>query len=375
MAERRQPRVLGAKRTIADVLGEKVAGNEKQLQGLIMRVVAGTVDESVTLEQLEHVVAFYASHNSEYTRAGEDDIQVLTAEILNNSIRSVMVFGDFSPAFSDVEVYSISVAMQYNLSLEALTINGVNVSDEAVSMLCEALVKSRVSFIDLSNAPLEDEAGRSLAALAHVNPYVRTVVLDDTLIAEEVLDEIDVACQFNQSNFEGNGEKVDIRNGAEVARLRHRLQHVIRAKHSNTYYCVAHLLGMCPNGDLCLYSHSPMTSGAPDANANLHERIADLFAGGGKWQEKLPLPPREGASWKSPDEQEGYTLRLNMAKRKAVKKRSDIAGAAGAHDKADGWRGSLRVVGTSLVVLVAAVTATALWTLRRRGGESAVRIL
>ncbi|ESL11985.1 hypothetical protein TRSC58_00255 [Trypanosoma rangeli SC58] len=146
MAERRQPRVLGAKRTASDALGTSVMGDE-EIATVIKRVVAGTVDDGVKLEQLERALAFYASRNSEYTRPGEDDINVLTSEILNNSIRSVMLFGDFSAAFTDVEVYSVSVAVQYNLSLEALTMNGINMSDEALSMLCEALVQSRVSLL------------------------------------------------------------------------------------------------------------------------------------------------------------------------------------------------------------------------------------
>ncbi|RNF08775.1 uncharacterized protein Tco025E_07077 [Trypanosoma conorhini] len=364
MAERRQPRVLGAKRTASDALGTGVMGDE-ELAAVIKRVVAGTVDDGVTLGQLERALAFYASHNSEYTRPGEDDINVLTSEILNNSIRAVMLFSDFSAAFTDVEVYSISVAMQYNLSLEALTINGVNVSDEAISMLCEALVQSRVSFIDLSNTPLEDEAGRSLAALAHVNPYVRTIVLDDTLIAEEVLDEIDVACQFNQSNFEANAGAVEIAKPAELARLRHRLQHIIRAKHKKTYYCVAHLLGMCPNGDLCLYSHTLMTTGAPDANANLHERLADLFATGGNWQDKLPSPPQAGASWKDPSEGQGQTLRLNLARCKAVGSRGTAKGK-GVRHQTDGWRRSYRAVGATVALAAAAALVAALWSARRR---------
>ncbi|KAF8281118.1 hypothetical protein TcBrA4_0091710 [Trypanosoma cruzi] len=366
MAERRQPRVLGAKRTVSDALGAN-ALEGGGLAAVVSCVVAGTVDDSVTLGQLENVVAFYANHNSEYTRPGEDDIHVLMSEILNNFIRSVMLFSDFSSAFTDVEVYSISVAVQYNLSLEAITMNGVNVSDEAISMLCEALIKSRVSFIDLSNTPLEDEAGRSLAALAHVNPYLRTVVLDDTLIAEEVLDEIDVACQFNQSNFEANDGAVEIGNPAELARLRHRLQHIIRAKHRKTYYCVAHLLGMCPNGDLCLYSHSLMTTGAPDANANLHERLANLFSSGGNWQDKLPSPPQAGASWKDPNEADGQTLRLNLERCKAVgsKVAAKGRGRNGVQHPTDGWRGSYRVVGAT-VALAAVVLVAGLWSSRRK---------
>ncbi|ORC85669.1 uncharacterized protein TM35_000331260 [Trypanosoma theileri] len=369
MSDRRQPRVLGAQRTVSDALGEHNV-NDKQLHVVIKRVVAGTVDESITLEQLERVVAYYANHNSEYTRPGEDDIQILIGEILNNSIRSVMIFGDFSQSFSDLEMYSISVAMQYNLSLEALTINGVNVSDETVSMICEALITSRVSFIDFSNTPLEDEAGRSLAALAHVNPYVRTIVLDDTLIAEAVLDEIDVACQFNQSNWEA--ESIEREGGvvgmgmagvlgeAAAARRRHRLQHVIRARHAGTRFCAAHILGCCPAAAYCPDSHAPATAGAPDANANLHERLNDLFAPGGRWRERLPPPPRAGASWKDPDEQDEHPLRLNLERRRGA---NSQAGGHGMNKHGDGrWRAIApsHLVGASLV-LAFTVVCLAWW--------------
>ncbi|KAG8340404.1 hypothetical protein TRVL_08767 [Trypanosoma vivax] len=354
MAERRRPRVLGAQRTAADALDGKIA-NLAEIHKLINCCASGTVESNVTREQLERSLAFCASHNSQYTRAGEGDVQILLAEILNNSTRSVMVFGDLNTSFGDVEVYSMSVVMQYNMSLEAVTISGVNVSDEAISMLCEAMAKSRVNFIDFSNNPLEDEAGRSLAALAHVNPYLRTVILDDTLIAEEVLDEIDVSCQFNQSNFEANGGRVEPSNPAEEARIRHRIQNIIRSKQKQIWYCVPHVLGMCPDGSLCLFSHTPMTSGSPDANADLYERVAELFSSDGHSQ-KLPMPPKAGASWRSPDEEDGRPLRLNRERRRLAKQ---VQGEK-VPEIFSIWRKPLTALALAAAVTVAALCASRL---------------
>nr|CCC89603.1 conserved hypothetical protein [Trypanosoma congolense IL3000] len=354
MAERRQPRVLGAQRTVTDVLGAKpVSGSD--INSLINRCLSGAVSGTLTLAELECVLAYYARHNSRYTRAGVDDIQLLAAEILNNSTRAIMVFGELGCNFSDVELYLISVVVQYNLSLEAITINGVDVGDEAVSILCEALTKSRVSFIDLSNNPLENEAGHSLAALAHVNPYVRTIVLDDTLISEEVLDEIDVACQFNQSNFEGNGGVVEPGNASEVVRIRHRIRNIIKAKHKKIIYCVPHVLGVCPDGDMCLFSHSPMTSGAPDANANLHERIADMFASGGGLS-KLSPQPKAGASWKTPDDEGRSSLRLNLGKRRLARSTKEEQ-----ESSISAWWKPLRLTLFSVTLITATACALRLW--------------
>lgn len=165
-------------------------------------------------------------------------------------------------------------------------------------MLCETLLYSRVNYLDLSNTPLGDEAGTTLAALAHINPYLRTVIVDDTLIADDVLDEIDVACQFNQSNYEGNGGSTDesLIDNIKLTNLKQRLRQAICALSKHTHFCVAFLFGCCPNGDLCLYSHALPVSGADMAadelnkrNGNeksisskgLSDKIADLFATGG----------------------------------------------------------------------------------------------
>ncbi|SCU66172.1 zinc finger CCCH domain-containing protein 6, putative [Trypanosoma equiperdum] len=354
MAERRQPRVLGAQRTVSEVLGPKPV-DISDIRLLIDRCVGGAVDSTPTLGELERVLSYFARHNSGYIRAGVDDLHILASEILNNNTRAVMVFGEFGSSFGDVEMYLISVVVQYNMSLEAITINAVNVSDDAVSMLCEALTKSRVSFIDFSSTPLESEAGHSLAALAHVNPYVRTIILDDTLVAEEVLDEIDVACQFNQSNFEANGGVVDPGGTAEVARIRHRIRNIIRAKHKKIIYCVPHVLGTCPDGDMCMFSHTPMTSGAPDTNANLHERIVDVFAVGGGLN-KLPAPPKAGASWKNPEELGEHTLRLNLEKcRPGKASRKEVSDDGGM------LRKSLMITVIPVALVAASVCALRLW--------------
>lgn len=299
--ESRQPRVLGAQRTLSDAVS--TSQKNEETKQLIRRIVGGT-SESFTLKQLEQALGYFTNHNSSYTSVEMDDFQSLVDEVLNNSIRSVLVYDNFSNCFGDVEVYSLSMGFQHNLSVEALTLSGINVTDESICILCESLVRSRVNFIDLSNTPLQDEAGQSLAALAHVNPYLRTVIVDDTLIPDDVLDEIDVACQFNQSNYEGNGNSVDgsLLNESDLSRLRKRLSQIIRSHMKRVHFCVAHLFGCCPNGELCLYSHNLSSGGADDELAGLSEKISKLFTTGGNWEDKLPPRPQEGASWRSPED-------------------------------------------------------------------------
>ncbi|KAG5500906.1 hypothetical protein GH5_04492 [Leishmania sp. Ghana 2012 LV757] len=310
-------RVLGAVRTISEAVSPQIKSEEARR--LVIRVVSGRC-ESFSLHQLEQALCYFTNHNSNYTNVGEDEFHVLAEETLNNLIRSILVYDDFSGYFGDAEVYSLSMAFQYNLSVEALTLRGINVSDEAISSLCEALVRSRVNFIDLSNTPLEDEAGRSIAALAHINPYLRTVIVDDTLIADDVLDEIDVACQFNQSNFEGSKGAVDesMFRPADVGRLKHRLQQIIRAQEKKIHYCVAHLFGCCPNGEMCLYAHSLGKSGTDLMDTSLSAKISELFANGGDWEERLPPRPTDGPSWRNPEDEAQRASRANRAGRRRV---------------------------------------------------------
>lgn len=307
-------RVLGAVRTLSEAVSTQVQTEEARQ--LVLRVVSGKC-EAFTLRQLEVALCYFTNHNSNYTNVGQDEFHVLAEETLNNAIRSILVYDDFSGYFGDAEVYSLSMAFQYNLSVEALTLSGIDISDEAICSLCEALVRSRVNYMDLSNTPLEDEAGQSIAALAHVNPYLRTVIVDDTLIADDVLDEIDVACQFNQSNYEGNGDAVDgaLLWPADLGRLKQRLQQGVRAKQKRVHYCVAHLFGCCPNGEMCLYAHTLGRSGLDDLDTSLSVKIAELFASGGNWEERLPPRPSDGASWRNPEDEVKRGPRLNRARR------------------------------------------------------------
>ncbi|KPA73526.1 hypothetical protein ABB37_09837 [Leptomonas pyrrhocoris] len=324
-------RVLGAVRTLSEAVSAQVKTEEARV--LVLKVVSGKL-ESFNLHQLEQALCYFTNHNSEYTNVTEDEFHVLAEETLNNSIRSILVYDDFSGYFGDAEVYSLSMAFQYNLSVEALTLSGINISDESICALCEALVRSRVNYIDLSNTPLEDEAGRSIAALAHVNPYLRTVIVDDTLIADDVLDEIDVACQFNHSNWEGNDSRMDeaLLRSSDLIRLKHRLQHIIRAQHKKVHFCVAHLFGCCPNGDLCLYSHSLGTSELGELDTSLSAKISELFASGGNWEERLPPRPSDGASWRNPEDAVKRRPRLNKTpqERQKAKEEEDKKTAAAA---------------------------------------------
>eukprot|EP00796_Vickermania_ingenoplastis_P008852 gene8852-6232_t len=301
-------RVLGAARTVEDViLSYRSTSREEGLE-VVKEVCRGGHPSSMALHDLEKGVRVFTNHNSAYVDVEEQDFGILAEEILNNSILSVLVFADHSQRIGDFEICSLSRAMQYNVSVEALTLSGLNVSDEAICLLCESLVRSRVTFIDLSNTPLEDEAGRSLAALANINPYLRTVVVTATLIAEDIQDEIDVACQFNQSNFESNNSMIDesvFREG-DAALLKQRVGQVIRVKEKKVMLCVAHLFECCPNGEHCLYSHDLSMTSTSGADQTFQKALEDMFASGKDGWEKVLAPlPQEGASWRPPDEAVG----------------------------------------------------------------------
>ncbi|CCW61036.1 unnamed protein product [Phytomonas sp. EM1] len=319
MDSSKQVRVLGAVRSLSEAVAD--TSNASDIKH-ILRKIDSKACEDLSLNEWEQILNIFTNRNSNYTSVETDEFHTLAEEVLNNSIRSLLVFADFSSHFGDAEILSLSMALQYNLSIEALTLNGINVSDEAISAMCEALVRSRVNYINLSNTPLQDEAGSSIAALAHVNPYLRTVIVDDTLISDDVLDEIDVACQFNQSNFEANNGAIDetLLKPADLCRLKQRLKQIIRAHQNRVHFCVAHLFGCCPNGELCFYSHALNTSGVDDTKESLSEKIAELFTTGGNWEEKLPPQPQAGASWRNPDEANDSRPRLNLDRRREFKR-------------------------------------------------------
>lgn len=359
-----KPRVLGAQRTLTDAVSS-VAKSEVA-NNVIAKVNAGS-KEDLPISDLELALAWYANHNSNYTNVDEDEFHTLVDEVLNNSIRSVLVFAELSSAFGDAEVYCLSLAFQYNLSVEALTLSSVNSGDESMSMLCEALVHSRVNYIDLTNTLLEDEAGRSLAALAHVNPHLRTVIIGDTLISEDVLDEIDVACQFNQSNYEGNNNAVeeDLFKVGSLGRLKQRMNQIIRSKSRKIHFCVAHLFGYCPNGDMCLLSHTLSSGGIDDARESLSAKITKLFSSGGNWEERMPPRPQEGASWRNPDEGVSEGPRLNMKKRREILRQKEEARARSSGTAQPTFSSAALVVGVTAVA--AAVVTVILGRLRRSG--------
>ena len=223
--------------------------------------------------------------------------------------------------------------------------SGVNVGDEGVTLLCQALVRSNVQYIDLTNTPLDDEAGMSLAALARCNRNLRTVIVTDTLISEEIMDEIDLACQINESTGDPDP---------------------IPPVQSDTRYCVAHLFDACPNGNYCLYSH------ALTASSHVDQRQLDA-----DWERALPPPPREGATWRD-DSDEPRQLRIDLSKIRrpnqqqlsnsnpnnenaaAPPKRVSKGGRKRRSDDSEPW-----IVVGALAVVAVAITLTALLVTRR----------
>lgn len=324
-------RVLGAARTADDIFVSFCSTSKEEGQAVVKKICKNATS-SLSLHEVEKAVRVFTNRNSAYTDVEEQDFAVLVEEVLNNSILSVLVFGDQSPRIGDFELCSLSRAMQYNVSIEALTLSGINVSDDAISLLCEALLRSRVSYLDFSNTPLEDEAGTSIAALAYANPHLRTVVVNASCMAEEIQDEIDVACQFNQSNFEANNNFMDEsvfarQNGEDsVDRLKQRMIQVVRLKEKRMTLCVAHLFDCCPNDDMCVYSHDLNMSSFSGEERRVQQSLAQAFKSfedgeGNGWESTLTPSPADGASWRAPDEEKARGGPVVNLERRAEEKR------------------------------------------------------
>lgn len=209
-----------------------------------------------------------SADNSEY-RVG-DDIFLLLDEVLNNRTRALLVYDDFSGHFTDSDVVALASVMRYNTSLLSVNLCGVDVGDSAISLLCDAMVRTRIRIIDLSNTYLADEAGTALVALARCNPNLRTVVVDDTLVSEEIMDEIDLACMNNDTMYELPAPPPIDRDAER--------------------YCVHNCFGACPNGEFCMLSHRSINLIDPNGRAGKQQGSGAALA--------LPDAPAAGASWR-----------------------------------------------------------------------------
>jgi hypothetical protein len=168
------------------------------------------------------------------------DLWILLDEVVNNTIRAILIYDTFSGSFTDFEVQALSTVMKYNKSVIAINMNGVEIGDASISLLCDSLIHSNVQLMDFTNTPLDDDAGRSLLALCHLNHSIRTVVVDDTLISEDLLDDIDLACVYNEKTYPE--------------------PEVYPIEPDRRRYCVQHLFGVCPNGVFCPLSHEAIGS-------------------------------------------------------------------------------------------------------------------
>ena len=239
------------------------------------------------------------------------DISILLDEVLNNDISAVFVYGDFGSGFSDVDLYSLAVVFRKNVSVLALTISGVDIGDETMSLLCDSLLHSNVQYLDLTNTPLDEEAGRSLAALAQNNHNIRTVIVEETLISEEAMDEIDMACQFNDVGYS--------------------LPQVVVAPNKKRL-CVPFQFNSCPNGDYCVYAHSEGMSEASESR---------------DWSSFLKREePAVGASWKGSDVSPKPVFTLN---------RERIKNPNLSPSKADRGANTIRIVSSLIIVSAIAI--------------------
>eukprot|EP00758_Cryptobia_borreli_P001743 Tbor_TRINITY_DN2496_c0_g1::TRINITY_DN2496_c0_g1_i1::g.2592::m.2592 len=223
--------------------------------------------------------------NSSYS-AGSD-ISILLDEILNNDISAVFIYDDFSK-LSDVDLYSISVVLKKNTSLQAITLSGVDLTDETMSLICNSLVHSNVQYLDFCNTPLDDESGSSLAALAQNNTNIRTVIVEDTLVSEEIMDEIDLACQYNETAYDA--PKVVQPSGTPSSS-----SGAMSPNHCKTRLCVPFQFNMCPNGEHCIFSHSSVSNSSDMGNSEERDWVNLLQIG---QRDAVPT----GASWRAEDD-------------------------------------------------------------------------
>ena len=238
------------------------------------------------------------------------DLTILLDEVLNNMIRSLMIYDTFSGNFTDYELQCLCTVIKYNKSLIAINMNGVDIGDGAVGILCDNLISSNVQYMDFTNTPLDDDAGRSLLALVHNNHSLRTIIVDDTLISEEIMDDIDLACVFNEKTYD--------------------LPEVYRIDPARRRYCVQHLFGTCPNGIICPWSH--------DAVGSLEQDMTYVKDKPKKLE--LPPPPEAGASWRGADDEDdasAFKPQLGQLKKNLKKQQGLLEDAAAGRPQAVPW--------------------------------------
>lgn len=207
---------------------------------------------------IHNVTTSNPEENTQF-RIGSTDPLILMDEVFNSSTRAVCVYGRvgnlmledgtfvegpddmiedcLDDEFGDEEMYALAAVLPYNTSLLAVNINGVAVTDCSIVQMCRALKNTKVRLVDLTNTVIDDETGLALLELAQENIHLRTVVVDDTLIAETIMDDIDMACLNNEAMVPHLPEPVPI----DPMRPR---------------YCVRNYFGVCADGDdYCAWFH------------------------------------------------------------------------------------------------------------------------
>lgn len=225
-----------------------------------------------------HVTAASDPEENTRFRCGISELMTLLDEVYNSSTRSICVYGrigsmiledgtivegpdDEDPstdtlddAFTDEDMSALCTVLPYNTSLLAININGVTITDSGVVELCRAIKHSRIRLLDLTNTVLDDESGVALLELAQSNIHIRTIVVDDTLIADSIMDEIDMACLNNEA-------------------LVPELPPLERIDPERVRYCVGAAFGMCGDGDYCVFGvhEVPAPRRAAEEDAKLKE--------------------------------------------------------------------------------------------------------
>jgi hypothetical protein len=148
-------------------------------------------------------------------------------------------------------------------------------------------------------------AGRSIAGLAHNNTNLRTVIVEDTLISDEALDEIDLACLFNESTAVEITQKraAALAAGGSIAaasptimtaeRYKEAVAAAAAKKAETPRLCVANEFNSCPHGASCLYAHGATNASALSNGELSPEEAAKRRKG---WQQLLQGEDEEADS-------------------------------------------------------------------------------
>eukprot|EP00760_Papus_ankaliazontas_P024299 PhM_4_TR2218/c0_g1_i1/m.7879 len=150
---------------------------------------------------------------SEYKPGG--DVSVLIDDVLNSRIQvAALVSDEENPTAGDDEVCALAYALMKNRGVHTVAVTGSVATDQSICGLLKALERHpTVTALTLNNNPIDDIAGHALLDLVRTNKNLVVVEAFDTNISDDLLDDIDSACQ---ANYEAEKEAAVLRLGRPV---------------------------------------------------------------------------------------------------------------------------------------------------------------